>query len=49
MPEPHPVPTASDPFPHPARYLWAVLLARTFEIFPMICTHCGGEIRPSPL
>ncbi len=49
VPEPYPAPAASDPFPYPARYLWAALLARIFEIFPMTCTHCGGEIGPSPL
>jgi len=30
---------------HPARYLWAMLLARIYEIFPLTCHHCGGEVR----
>ncbi len=32
-------------FRSPARYLWAMLLARLFEIFPLTCPHCGGEVR----
>jgi hypothetical protein len=30
---------------HPARYLWAMLLARIYEIFPLTWHHCGGEVR----
>jgi hypothetical protein len=33
------------PTAHPARYLWAMLLARIYEIFPLTCNHCGGEVR----
>jgi hypothetical protein len=33
------------PSPHPARYLWAMLLARIYEIFPLTCHHYGGEVR----
>ena len=29
----------------PARYLWAVLLARIYEVFPLTCLHCGGAFR----
>jgi hypothetical protein len=29
----------------PARYLWAILLARIFETFPLVCPNCGGEMR----
>jgi hypothetical protein len=29
----------------PARYLWAILLARLYEIFPLICPLCGGQMR----
>ncbi len=29
----------------PARYLWAALIARIYEVFPLICLHCGGEMR----
>ena len=28
-----------------ARYLWAVLLARIYEALPLICPHCGAEMR----
>lgn len=28
-----------------ARYLWAVLLARIYEVFPLTCPHCAGEMR----
>ena len=28
-----------------ARYLWAVLLARIYEAFPLTCPHCAGEMR----
>jgi len=27
------------------RYLWAVLLARFYEIFPLRCSRCGTEMR----
>jgi len=30
---------------HPARYLWAMLLARIYKIFPLTCNHCSGEVR----
>ena len=40
-----PAVTAPDQRPHPARYLWAALLARIFEVFPLTCTHCGGELK----
>lgn len=29
----------------PARYLWVVLLARLYEVFPLICPMCGAEMR----
>jgi hypothetical protein len=28
-----------------AHYLWAMLLARIFEVFPLTCPHCGGSMR----
>jgi len=28
-----------------ARYAWALLLARIYEIFPLLCAKCGGEMR----
>ena len=44
LPDPKP---AQDNSGHrsPARYLWAVLLARLFETFPLECPRCGGEMR----
>ena len=30
---------------HPARYSWAQLLARIYEVFPLKCSGCGGRIR----
>jgi len=28
-----------------ARYLWAALLARIYEVLPLICPHCGAEMQ----
>ena len=28
-----------------ARYAWALLLARIDEVFPLVCSRCGGEMR----
>ena len=28
-----------------AHYLWAVLIARIYEIFPLLCPLCGGQMR----
>jgi len=28
-----------------ARYAWALLLARIYEAFPLLCQKCGGEMR----
>ena len=43
---------ASPPAPEPAppkrskaHYLWAVLIARIFEVFPLLCPLCGGQMR----
>jgi hypothetical protein len=29
----------------PAHYLWAVLMARVYEVFPLVCPICGGQMR----
>jgi len=29
----------------PARYLWAMLLARLFEALPRTCPNCGTDMR----
>lgn len=32
--------------PRPAsHYLWAALIARIYEAFPLICLNCGGQMR----
>ena len=28
-----------------ARYLWAALLARIYEALPLVCPHCGAQMR----
>ena len=38
---PEPVP----PKRSPAHYLWAVLIARIYEVFPLLCPKCGGQMR----
>ena len=30
---------------HPARYLWARLLARIYGVFALKCSGCGGRVR----
>jgi len=29
----------------PAHYPWAALIARIYEVFPLICPHCSGPMR----
>lgn len=29
----------------PAHYLWTVLIARIYEVFPLLCSMCGGRMR----
>ena len=43
---------AIPPTPEPAtlkrskaHYLWAVLIARIYEVFPLLCPMCGGQMR----
>ena len=40
-PTPEPVP----PKRSPAHYLWAVLIATIYEVFPLLCPLCGGQMR----
>jgi len=28
-----------------ARYVWALLLARIYEVLPLLCPTCGGAMR----
>ena len=46
-PAPPPNPPGTEPPAHrrAARYAWALLLARIYEVFPLRCTHCGGAMR----
>jgi hypothetical protein len=43
LPEAAPPPHA--PVPSPARYVWALLLARIYEVFPLRCALCGAQMR----
>ena len=43
----NPLPTQAEPTQpvppkRPAHYLWAVLIARIYEVFPLVCPICGG-------
>ena len=40
VPAPEPAPTK-----RPAHHLWAVLIARIYEVFPLVCAICGGQMR----
>jgi len=40
---PGPVPTKRSP----SHYLWAVLIARIYEVLPLLCPLCGGQMRLS--
>ena len=33
------------PVSQAARYLWAMLIARIYEVFPLICPKCGGTMK----
>ena len=44
--QPSPTQTSGEaPQRSPARYLWAMLLARIYEAFPLTCPKCGSEMR----
>jgi len=38
-------PTAEPAHRRAARYAWALLLARIYEVFPLRCPTCGGDMR----
>jgi hypothetical protein len=40
-----PTPEPAQPKRSPAHYLWAVLIARIYEVFPLLCPMCGGQMR----
>ena len=39
------LPTQPEPAKRAAHYLWAVLIARIYEVFPLLCPLCGGQMR----
>lgn len=40
-----PGPTGATPRSQSSRMLWAQLLARIYEVLPLLCPACGGELR----
>ena len=40
-----PTPEPAPPKRSKAHYLWAVLIARIYEVFPLLCPLCGGQMR----
>lgn len=40
-----PLPPEPDPPKRAAHYLWAVLVARIYEVLPLLCPSCGGQMR----
>ena len=36
---------SAPPKRSPARYLWAVLIARIYEVFPLLCPLCCEQMR----
>ena len=40
-----PTPEPAPPKRSPAHYLWAVLIARIYEVFPLLCPMGGGQMR----
>ncbi len=44
-PAPTPQPSAEAAHRRAARYAWALLLARIYEVLPLLCPRCGGAMR----
>ena len=40
-----PEPPAKPKSRPPSHYLWAALIARIYEVFPLLCPMCGGQMR----
>ena len=38
-------PAAEPAHPRAARYAWALLVARIYEVFPLVCPLCGADMR----
>ncbi len=48
VPQGNALPPALEPAPpkrSPAHYLWAVLIARIYEVFALLCPKFGGQMR----
>ena len=43
--EPAAAPESPAPPKRAAHYLWTVLIARIYEVFPLVCPICGGQMR----
>ena len=41
----HPEPRPEPPKRSAVHYLWAVLIAPIYEVFPLLCPMCGGQKR----
>jgi hypothetical protein len=44
----HAIPPTPEPAPpkrSPAHYLWALLIAKIYEVFALVCPICGGQMR----
>ena len=39
------LPTTEPAHRRAIRYAWALLLARIYEVFPLVCSRCGAEMR----
>jgi hypothetical protein len=44
-PAPTPQPAAEPAYRRAARYAWALLLARIYEVFPLVCPRCSADMR----
>jgi hypothetical protein len=44
-PAPKRQPTAEPAHGRAARYAWAALVARIYEVFPLVCPLCSAEMR----
>jgi len=44
-PAPNQEPAAEPAHRRAARYAWALLIARIYEIFPLACPNCGSAMR----
>jgi hypothetical protein len=45
LPAPNQEPATEAAHRRAARYAWALLLARIYEVYPLVCPDCGGAMR----